>query len=203
MTNRLRLHFAEKVRLDSGDLGEHARRVRNILDAAGLHHVIVFASGGIDEDQLLDLARRNAPIDGYGIGTSLVTSSDVPALDCAYKLQEYAGIPRRKRSEGKATWPGRKQVWRRYDERGTMIGDTLTLAGDPQPGTALLQPAMRNGHRVPDLPDLETARRHAAHELGRLPKPLQQLQAAHYPVEVAPVLRRLADECDSRVAAMA
>ena len=58
------------------------------------------------------MLRAGAPIDGFGVGTSLTTSSDVPALDCAYKLQEYAGLPRRKRSSGKATWPGRKQVWR-------------------------------------------------------------------------------------------
>ena len=74
----------------------------------------IFASGGLDEDELAAMLRAGAPIDGFGVGTSLTTSSDVPALDCAYKLQEYAGVPRRKRSAGKATWPGRKQVWRRY-----------------------------------------------------------------------------------------
>ena len=63
------------------------------------------------------MLRAGAPIDGFGIGTSLTTSSDVPALDCAYKLQEYAGLPRRKQSTGKATWPGRKQVWRIYRRR--------------------------------------------------------------------------------------
>ena len=60
-------------------------------------------------------SRPTAPIDGYGIGTSLTTSSDAPALDCAYKLQAYAGVPKRKRSEGKATWPGRKQIFRQRD----------------------------------------------------------------------------------------
>ena len=90
--------------------------------------VKIVASGGLDEDALLDLSRAGAPIDSYGIGTSLTTSSDAPALDCAYKLQEYAGIARRKRSEGKATWPGRKQVWRRYDEGGKLAGDVVSLA---------------------------------------------------------------------------
>ena len=102
------------VRIDSGDLGEHARRVRRILDDGGLPAVKIVASGGLDEDALLALSRAGAPIDSYGIGTSLTTASDAPALDCAYKLQEYAGMARRKCSEGKATWPGRKQVWRRY-----------------------------------------------------------------------------------------
>ena len=86
-----------------------------------------------------------APIDGFGIGTSLTTSSDAPALDCAYKLQEYAGLPRRKRSDGKATWPGRKQVWRRYRPDGRMAGDILSMESDPQPGEPLIQPVMRAG----------------------------------------------------------
>ena len=102
------------VRLDSGDLIALSKSVRRILDDGGLADVTIFASGGLDEDQLMAMAKANAPIDGFGIGTSLTTSSDAPALDCAYKLQEYAGLPRRKHSAGKATWPGRKQVWRHY-----------------------------------------------------------------------------------------
>jgi len=96
------------VRIDSGDLGEHAAKVRRILDEGGLQTVKIVASGGLDEDALLALSRAGAPIDSYGVGTSLTTSSDAPALDCAYKLQEYAGTARRKRSEGKASWPGCK-----------------------------------------------------------------------------------------------
>ena len=103
------------VRLDSGDLAEHARRVRKILDDGGCQDVRIFSSGGLDEFALQDFLRSGAPIDGFGIGTRLDTSSDAPYLDCAYKLVEYAGIPRRKRSEGKATFPGRKQVYRRFD----------------------------------------------------------------------------------------
>jgi nicotinate phosphoribosyltransferase len=75
------------VRLDSGDLVVLARSVRRILDEGGLNEVTIFASGGLDEDDLMEFARRNVPIDGYGMGTSLVTSSDTPALDCAYKLE--------------------------------------------------------------------------------------------------------------------
>src|SRR5206468_3790370 len=115
------------VRLDSGDLAEHARRVRRILDAGGLGEVTIFASGNLDEDALRDLVASGAPIDGFGLGTRLVTSADAPYLDCAYKLVEYAGRPRRKRSEGKASWPGRKQVWRRHGDDGRMCGDVLAL----------------------------------------------------------------------------
>jgi nicotinate phosphoribosyltransferase len=97
------------VRLDSGDLGTLAKSVRKILDDGGLADTAIFASGGLDEDKITSLLRAGAPIDGFGVGTSLTTSSDVPALDCAYKLQEYAGSGRRKRSAGKATWPGRSK----------------------------------------------------------------------------------------------
>src|SRR6185437_4346308 len=100
------------VRIDSGDLSEMAKKVRAILDAGGLEEVIILVSGGINEDVLLKMAAAKAPIDGFGIGVNLDASIDAPSLDCAYKLQDYAGRPRRKLSEGKQTWPGRKQVWR-------------------------------------------------------------------------------------------
>ena len=130
------------VRLDSGDLIALSKSVRRILDEGGLADVTIFASGGIEEEVLAAFAREQAPIDGIGIGTSLTTSSDAPALDCAYKLQEYAGLPRRKRSVGKATWPGRKQVWRRYGAEGPMAGDVISVEDDDQSGTRLLQLVM-------------------------------------------------------------
>jgi nicotinate phosphoribosyltransferase len=188
------------VRLDSGDLAEHARRVRAILDQAGLADITIFASGGIDEQLLLRHAVDRVPIDGYGIGTSLTTSDDAPALDCAYKLQEYAGVPKRKRSEGKATWPGRKQVWRRYED-GRMAGDVLSLKDDAEPASAgepLIKPVMRGGRRLGGLPDLSAARERAAAQLQRLPQPLRALQPeAAYPVTVSEALRALAREVDS------
>src|SRR5439155_1570903 len=151
------------VRLDSGDLAEHARRVRRILDAGGLGEVTIFASGNLDEDALRDLIASGAPIDGFGLGTRLVTAADAPYLDCAYKLVEYAGRPRRKRSEGKASWPGRKQVWRRHGDDGRIREDVLTLEDDPQAGTPLLVPVMQAGRRVGLSPSLAASRAHAAH----------------------------------------
>ncbi len=185
------------VRLDSGDLAGHARRVRRILDQGGLADVSIFASGGLDEDLLQRYITDGVPIDGYGVGTSLTTSQDAPALDCAYKIQEYAGAPKRKRSEGKATWPGRKQVWRRYDESGAMAGDVLSLEDDAQEGQPLIRPAMRNGRQIGALPTLQDARALCAAELERLPAHLRRL--AHdppYRVEVSKALRTLTDEVD-------
>jgi nicotinate phosphoribosyltransferase len=186
------------VRLDSGDLAGHARRVRAILDAGGLAQARIFASGNLDEFRLRELVAGGAPIDGYGVGTRMNTSADAPYLDCAYKLQEYAGKPRRKRSEGKATWPGRKQVWRGFDTAGRLGGDLLTTVEDAAPGEALLQPVMRGGRRLaPPLP-LHDLRDHARTQLAQLPEPLRGLDPAPpYPVTVSGKLRDLAARVDS------
>lgn len=185
------------VRLDSGDLGALARRVRRVLDAAGLTQVKILASGGIDEARLTALAR--APIDGFGIGGALVTSQDAPVLDTAYKLQEYDGLARRKRSAGKATWPGRKQVWRRLDRQGRMAGDVLSVEDDSQDGAPLIAPVMRQGRRLDGLLTLAQARERAAAQLAALPPHLARLSThPPYEVTVAPALRALAEEVDRR-----
>ncbi|MBW3625536.1 MAG: nicotinate phosphoribosyltransferase [Armatimonadetes bacterium] len=185
------------VRLDSGDLAELSKQVRRVLDAGGLQDVKILASGDLDEYEIKRLRDAGAPIDAYGVGTRLVTSPDTPYLSMVYKLQEYAGRPRRKRSAGKETWPGRKQVYRKM-EAGRMEGDALTLADDPNPdGAPLLQPVMENGKRLAAAPPLEEIRRHAAEELSRLPEALRSLETAPaYPVTISPRLRQLADEAD-------
>jgi nicotinate phosphoribosyltransferase len=188
------------VRLDSGDLADLSRRVRRILDEGGLPQVTIFASGGLDEGDLVALRRAGAPIDGFGIGTNLSTSFDLPALDCAYKLQEYAGLGRRKRSPGKATFPGRKQVWRRFAAGGLMAGDVLSLEDDTQIGEALIHPVMRGGRRLGPAPPLAEIRSRAARDLERLPEALRRLDlAATYEVAIGEGLRRLTDEVDRRL----
>lgn len=187
------------VRLDSGDLGEHARRVRRILDDGGLPDVSIFASGNLDEYKLRDLLRSGAPIDGFGVGTRMNTSADAPYLDCAYKLTEYAGLPRRKRSEGKATWPGRKQVYRRMDARGEMAGDVLTLEGHEAPGAALLELAMQAGRRTCPAAALQASREHAHRQLAALPESLRGFDPAEpYPMQVSEPLQALAQAVDAR-----
>ena len=185
------------VRLDSGALGAHATRVRRILDDGGADDIRIFASGGLDESALERLIADGAPIDGFGIGTSLTTSDDAAALDCAYKLQEYAGRPRRKRSEGKATWPGRKQVFRHYDADGTMARDVVALDSETRDGTPLVKPVLKGGQRVGALPELAAIRDHAGAELRALPAALRGLEpAAPYPVEISQPLRQLAEQAD-------
>jgi nicotinate phosphoribosyltransferase len=188
------------VRLDSGDLIALARSVRNILDEGGLADVGIFASGGLDEDSIDAIVRSGAPIDGFGVGTSLTTSADAPTLDCVYKLQEYAGAPRRKQSTGKATWPGRKQVWRNHDSSHRMSGDLLALDSEIRSGEALLQPIMRNGKRIQPPPSLNDIRDRAARNLERIPEPLRFLNPiGSYPVRVSPALEQLAAEVDRRL----
>jgi len=189
------------VRLDSGDLIALSRSVRRILDDGGLTDVTIFASGGIDETTIANIIRSGAPIDGFGIGSSLTTSSDAPGLDCVYKLEEYAGLPRRKRSAGKATWPGRKQVWRRFEPDGRMAADVLSVEDDAQQGELLIELVMQGGKHLKPAPTLAEIRARAARELERLPEPLRRLEpAASYPVEVSDGLRRLAVEVDGRMA---
>lgn len=187
------------VRIDSGDLTAMARKVRGILDDGGLSEVIILVSGGINEDVLQTMMKEKAPIDGFGIGVNLAASVDVPALDCAYKLQEYAGKPKRKLSEGKATWPGRKQVWRAYDADGRRSGDILSLENDRQPGEALIVPVMRAGTRVAPVPTLAQIRERAAGDLKRLPGPLARLESGfEYPVNVADALTALAKQIEAK-----
>jgi nicotinate phosphoribosyltransferase len=190
----------QAVRLDSGDLGDHARKVRLILDNGGLREVKIFASGNLDESKLHKLISDGAPVDGFGIGTDLTTSADAPHLDCAYKLQEYAGRSRRKRSEGKATWPGRKQVYRYRDANGCMAYDTVALEDEPQKGEALIHPVMRSGRRLVPSPPISELRKHAADELAGLAKPLRRLRGARlYPVKISDSLKALARATDKNI----
>src|SRR5687768_4571995 len=187
------------VRLDSGDLAMHARQVRKILDEGGLENTFIFASGNLDEYRLHALLASGAPIDGFGIGTALDVSSDAPSLDCAYKLQEYAGKARRKRSEGKATWPGRKQVYRQYDSvDGCMTGDTVTLEEDNSyDGERLIIPVMLAGERINGNAGLDEMRRRTLANYARLPSQMTALEAAQaYSVEISPSLRALAKQLD-------
>lgn len=187
------------VRLDSGDLAAHARRVRAILDDAGLAAIKIFASGNLDEHEVARLVAAGAPIDGFGVGTRMNVSADVPYLDCAYKLQEYAGRPRRKRSEGKATWPGRKQVFRRFEGDGTMSGDILTVDGEKEEGEPLLRPVMKAGRRLSPPAALTTLRERTKSALATLPQALRRLEPAPpYPVVIAEPLRRLAETVDAQ-----
>lgn len=167
----------QAVRLDSGDLAAHACKVRKILDEGSLAQVRIFVSGNLDEYRISTLLANGAPIDGFGIGTLLATSADAPYLDCAYKLQEYAGRSRRKRSEGKETWPGRKQVYRQYSLQGVIEKDILTLADETLAGRPLIKAVMRQGRALQAPVELENIRKYVHQELASLPLSLRRLDS--------------------------
>jgi nicotinate phosphoribosyltransferase len=136
------------VRLDSGDLAALSVEARRLLDDAGLGHVRIFASGGLDDLDIEDLVGIGAPIDAFGVGSKMGVSADAPSLDTGYKLATYAGRPVLKLSPGKASRPGAKQVYRLAQ------GDVIALRDEPPPdgGEALLVPVMRGGRRVEPAP---------------------------------------------------
>ncbi len=189
------------VRIDSGDLYASARAVRRILDEGGCEDVDIMVSGGLNEDRIAGLAAAGIPASGYGVGTDLDVSADAPYLDCVYKLQEYAGVPRRKKSSGKATWPGRKQVYRHYRDDGCFDYDVIGLADERLDGEPLLQPAMRAGRPTGDPEPLSAIRDRAAAQMAALPTELALLPAAAepYPVEISQALQALAERVDERV----
>jgi nicotinate phosphoribosyltransferase len=132
------------VRLDSGDLSETSRKVRTLLDSKGLGHVIIFASGDLDEYKIYELISEGAKIDAFGVGTKMGTSADYPYIDVIYKLSETMnskGIfsPIMKLSKDKNTLPGRKQVYRFTDERDNFVKDIITLANEKSKGEPLLR----------------------------------------------------------------
>lgn len=185
------------VRLDSGDLADHARQVRCILDKGGLSQTQILASGNLDEYRLRDLVKHDVPIDSFAVGTAMTTSSDAPSLDCAYKLQEYAGRPTRKRSEGKATWPGRKQVYRYLTPDARLSHDIVTTDRDRRPGELLLRSVMKEGRRLESAPDLGETRQYAAAQLRQLPEWLRALEIGpSYDVQISQDLQSLAHAVD-------
>lgn len=191
------------IRLDSGDLGKLARGAREILDAAGLSRVEIFASGSLDEDAIADLVAAGAPIDGFGVGTRMGASRDAPTLDMVYKLTAYAGEGRLKLSPGKRILPGEKQVFRR-EEGGVAAGDTIARAGERAPGRPLLVPVMANGDRLPaGRESLAAARERAREEIARLPPRLRALAPAEppYPVAVSAGLSSHQAEVAARIEA--
>ena len=163
--DHLGLSDVSGIRLDSGDLGELAVQSRAILDAAGLRDVRIVASGGLDEYALDDLSRQQAPIDAYGVGTKVGVAADTPFLDTAYKLVQFGQRPAFKLSRGKATLPGRKQVF-----RGPGLADQIGLHGQqPPPRTEpMLRRVMAGGHRVDPFDTLSRARGRCASDLAKL-----------------------------------
>jgi nicotinate phosphoribosyltransferase len=175
--------------------------VRNILDEGGFPEIRILVSGNLDEHALATFAKEKAPVDGFGIGTRLSTSEDAPFLECAYKLQEYGGRPCRKRSEQKATWPGRKQVYRTINMEGVMQEDQVTLANETREGIPLIHPCMQGSQRLAPPESPAEIRKRIAQQLQGLPDSLKSLQTepSTYPVKISPTLEDLAETVDRKI----
>jgi nicotinate phosphoribosyltransferase len=180
------------IRLDSGDIAALASLARERLDAAGLPDVAVVVSGGLDEYEIARLLAAGAPIDGFGVGTNFATSADAPTLETVYKLVAVDGWPMAKRSTGKATLPGAKQVWRRPG----FGGDVLALAdeADPAPGAEPLLEVVDLGAEPNDREAVAAARERFEADWSVLPKEYRDLtNPIRYEVEVSAGLQGLAD----------
>ncbi len=187
------------VRLDSGDMLEKSRHVREILDRHGRRATKIVASGDLNEYRIEELVAHGAPIDSFGVGTDLVTSRDVPALSVVYKLVEtnYRGVvePKTKFSEEKVYWPGRKQVFR-FSQHGRYHHDLLACAKEEYPeASPLLEPVMEAGRRLAPAPPVKEIRARTLANLQRLPEAHRLLRdAPAYPVEKSAGLDRLLEE---------
>jgi nicotinate phosphoribosyltransferase len=196
-------HGIRAIRIDSGDLAAQARMARVALDAHDCRDIRIVLSGSLDEQVIERLMTGNVPVDAFGVGTALDVSADAPALDMAYKLQQYAGKLRRKRSPGKATWPGVKQVFRERTASGEYRCDRVAREDEQPAGEALLIEVMRNGRRSVPSPALRVVREHCGTEMGALPPQLRELGTAvtPHPVSISATLQAMAAGIDGETGA--
>jgi len=188
---RARGHALRGVRLDSGDLAALSRQVRAVFDAAGLTDVQILLSGDLDEYRIAGVLAEGAAADSFGVGTALGTSEDAPTMGGVYKLVEDRAGPKIKLSTGKATLPGRKQVWRREETGGWQDIIALRDETPPEDHVPLLQQVMTGGRAVrPER--LSEMRRRCAQRLAVLPSAFKDLHAAPVPpVGLTPTLAAL------------
>jgi nicotinate phosphoribosyltransferase len=185
------------VRLDSGNLLELSRQVRERLDRTGLGATQIFASGDLDEFRITDLLASGAPIDSFGVGTVLATSKDAPALGGVYKLvdlQSDQGVSyRAKLSVDKITYPGAKQVFRFSDGNGIYRKDIVGLESESYSDAALLlRCVMRDGKRVGQSPPLLDIQKNAREELLRLSPECRRLDGPQcYDVSFSAAVKEL------------
>ena len=186
------------VRIDSGDLAAQAHAVRKILDEAGFADCKIIGSGGLDEYELAELTKF--PFDSYGVGTKMGISADAPWTDISYKLVEYQDRPVLKLSTGKASWPGKKQLFRFRDSNGQLERDLVGLRDEKLPGERLLKQVMRDGRLSETYPSLVEIRKVFEADFSALPKGVKAIRdPSVYAVEFSPRLRALRDEITRKV----
>ncbi len=163
------------VRIDSGDLVTVSRQVRALLDAAGFSAIRIFLSGELDEYKIDRLLSHGAAVEAFGVGTAMGTSEDAPSIGGVYKLVEDDLGPKMKLSAGKATLPGRKQVWRRHTA-DSRLADVIALYEEPaiKDAEPLLVKVMEGGRSL-DASRLEEIRQRCYGRLRSLPAAFRDL----------------------------
>jgi nicotinate phosphoribosyltransferase len=164
----------DAIRIDSGDLGTAARRARQLLDHLGATRAKVIVTGDLDDRVIRALG--SAPIDGYGVGTAVVTGLGAPTAGLIYKLVEIGGRPVAKASPGKATHGGRKWAWRVPGRAQEVV--SASPASAPGDGRPLQSLVLAGGKRIDGGPSLEESRAWHRHVVGELPEgePLKLLR---------------------------
>lgn len=174
------------VRLDSGDIVSLAKLTRRLLDQAGLNNVKIIVSGGLDEFSIDRILRAGAPVDAFGVGTKVGTSSDSPFIDFVYKLVEFNGKPVMKTSTGKEMFPGRKQVFRAQGH------DTVGVWNEALEGKPILHKVVEKGKRKGQLPSLKEIRDYFLEEFSKFPAQLKDIHSSYtYPVHISDKLLKL------------
>ncbi|OUC96241.1 nicotinate phosphoribosyltransferase [Streptosporangium minutum] len=170
------------VRLDSGDLAEVAHAVRAQLDALGADKTRILVTSDLDEYAIAALSA--APVDAYGVGTSLVTGSGVPTAALVYKLvarEDSAGIiqPVAKRSVGKPSRGGRKEAFRQLDPAGTAVAELVTVSGERPEGARPLQAELLRDGEIVGREGLDAARLRHRRTVAELPAEAHQLSRGY------------------------
>ena len=185
------------IRLDSGNIVALSKLARRMLDDAGLGYVRIFASGNLDEFKIKELLKKGAAVDNFGVGTNMGVSLDAPFLDVIYKIAEVTDeegnfLPTMKLSQGKVTYPGRKQVFRVRDRRGRFIRDILGLENEKIKGRPLLVKVVDRGRILYKPAALDKIRGSLNRDLRKLnPALLDTRPRNKYPVVISPSLRKL------------
>ncbi|MHC4267399.1 MAG: nicotinate phosphoribosyltransferase [Planctomycetota bacterium] len=187
------------VRLDSGNITLLSKKVRKILDDAGLSHVKITASSDLNEYKISQMLNKGACVDSFGVGTEMVTSKDVPALGGVYKLveQEKDGwlLPKMKLSKDKATLPSKKQVYRFINNKGMFKKDVIGLVDEEFGAQELLMPVMKKGKLVYKFPTVQQIQKTVRKNITQLPEKFRELDCKiAYPVTISKRLRQVRDE---------
>ena len=187
------------VRLDSGNITILSKRVRKILDDAGLEQVKITASGDLNEYKISQMLAKGARIDSFGVGTEMVTSKDVPALGGVYKLVEqekYGGLmPKMKFSKDKATCPSKKQVYRFFNKKELFKKDIIGLVDEELDASELLLPVMKKGKLACKIPTVQQIQKTATKNISQLPEKFKELDnKTEYPVTISKRLEQVRDK---------